>query len=405
MKFKSSTEIIERRLHQMARRKVRSCSQPGTVWNVIEGELQLMLAEIITQKLREEQEAMLGRSPYERGVDKRKRNGYKKVRLFGIFQKIPLRRPVMRGKTPPSPILCLIRRFSGGLTALLASRFWLRGASTRAVAQELNDAFGTKLSSSDVSEFSKQILPAVKDWMDKPIEYAVSYLYLDAAYLPVRKPGFTCKQALLCAIAITGEGKKKVLGYLLGDRENVDSWSLLLKNLLERGLDRNLIRLAISDEHKAIQSAVAQVLGVDHQLCVVHKMRNVLVRVAAKHRKAFYADFKAAFWAEDLSKALLALGALQAKWQGIYPKATSIACNNHESFLRFFNQPRSMWTILRSTNLIERFIREIRRRLRSAGAMQNDDELYKLLWDISVNQEKRWDRRGTCTTELLKKAA
>ena len=54
---------------------------------------------------------------------------------------------------------------------------------------------------------------------------------------------------------------------------------------------------------------------VPHQLCVVHKMRNVRVRIAAKDQKAFLADFKKIFWADSKEEAYKAIGVLQATWR------------------------------------------------------------------------------------------
>jgi transposase-like protein len=57
------------------------------------------------------------------------------------------------------------------------------------------------------------------------------------------------------------------------------------------------------------------------------------------------------------------------------------------------------WTLLRCTNLIERFNRELRRRFDSAGAMQSELEVSKLVWSVSQAQQARWQRawkpRGT----------
>lgn len=405
--MKSSSDVLRQQLHTMARTKVRNCSQSGTLLALIEAEMQMVLTQVLNGKLQEEQEAALARSRYERGAKGRYRNGFKEVRLSGLLRALRLRRPVLRRGTPPSALLSLLRRVGTSMLSLLASRFWLRGASTRAVAEELNGVFGTKLSSCDVSRFSQELLPALSSWLQRPIEQPIAYLYLDALYLPVRKPEFTTKQALLCAIGIANDGTKHVLAFVLGDRENLDSWSSLLDELLTRGLDRSALRLVISDEHRAIVGAVEQRLGVPHQLCLIHKMRNVLVRVAAKNRKAFYADFTAAFWAKDKNEALLALGRLEARWTKVYPKATAIATSNPTAFLRFMDQPQQLWTILRSSNFIERFNRELRRRLRVAGTIHSEDELWKLVASVSIEQEKRWLKRKAyaITDKELKTAA
>jgi putative transposase len=403
--MKSFNQILEQRLHRTVRARVRSCTQPGTVWNIIEGEMAMFLTDILQQKLLEEQDSVLQRRPYQRGGDARKRNGFKPVRIKSLFSTMILKRPVLRGKTPPSPIITLFRTFGKGIVTLLATRFWLRGASTRAVAEEINHIAGTHLVPSDISAFTEKVLPDALAWLQRPITEKIDYLFLDAVYLPVRKLESTKDQALLSAIGLTSSGKRIVLGFLLGDRENTDTWAGLIKDLLARGLMRENIAMAISDEHKAIIAAVEATLSVKHQLCVVHKMRNTLCRVQSKHRKAFYADFTAAYWAPTKNEALRALGRLEASWGKLYPKATQIACANAEAFLRFMDEPQGLWTTLRSTNLIERFNRELRRRLDPAGAIQSENELWKLAWSISVEQEKRWAKRSIVHVKELKRAA
>lgn len=391
--MKSLAQRIEQQVHQTTRKKVRASIQTGSILNVIESEVNSVLADAINQKLRQEQELLLQRAPYQRSSDRKYRNGFKIVRIKGFVKSLFLRKPVLRSQTPTSHIINILRKFGKGLLASLGSRFWLRGASTRATAQELNQTFGTKLSASDISKFTEELLPDIQAWMSSPITENIAYLFLDALYLPVRKPGFTTKQALLVAVGLTPEGSRHVLAFMLGDRESEDSWSALIKDLLARGLNRSGLKLVISDEHKAIIAAVAKSLAVTHQLCAVHKMRNTLPRVSSKHRKEFYADFTDIYWAQSKNDAFLAIGRLQAKWSNIYPKAVQIAASNPLAFLHFFDQPKPFWTILRSTNLIERFNREIRRRLDSAGAIHSESELWKLLWSVSINQEMRWSKR------------
>ena len=216
---------------------------------------------------------------------------------------------------------------------------------------------------------------------------------------------FTAKEAILVALGVTPDGHRHVLGFLLGDRESDDSWSALVKDLLDRGLDRSKIRLAISDDHKAISSAVSRLLAVPHQLCVVHKMRNVRVRIASKDQKAFLADFKKIFWADSKEEAYKAIGVLQATWGARYPKAVELTCADPERFLGFLGEPKAIWKTLRTSNLIERFNRELRRRLRSAGAMQAEGEVWKLMWSVANEQERRWQNKRVYGAKYLKMAA
>jgi len=405
MRKQSLTEVVEKQIHTALKNKVRNAVQPGAVLNIFQSEVNAFLSDVINEKLANEQNQILGRRPYERTTDKRNRNGYKFFKLKGALCSLFLKKPVLRTKTPPSKLIEMLSHFGTGLIASLASRFWLRGSSTRAVASELNSTFGTKVNACDISKFTDELLPDINAWLSRPVPNDIAYLFLDAIYLPVRKPGFTSKQALLVALGITSQGKRYILGFLLGDRENIDSWTALLKDLLNRGLNRSTLKLAISDEHKAIVSAVEQTLGIEHQLCVIHKMRNALARVSSQYRKNFYADFTAAFWANSKNDAIFALGKLQAKWISLYPKAVQIATANTDSFLKFFDQPKHLWTILRSSNIIERFNRELRRRLRPAGAMQSENELWKLVWSVANQQEARWNKHKIHVFKDLKQAA
>lgn len=404
--MKSASQLLEQQVTRAARRKVREAIQPGVLWGIVQNETSAFISDVINQRLRDEQAQLLDRGPYQRAEDDpRRRNGSKTVSLKGLFSALWVQRPVLRTKTPPSPLLQSLRSIGQGFMAMLASRFWLRGTATRAVAQEINGVFGTKMSASDVSRFTDALVPDINAWLARAIPQDITYLFVDALYLPARKSTFTTKQALLVAMGLTKDGKRHLLGFLLGDKESNDSWSALLKELLARGLKRDGLALVISDDHKAIRAAVHDVLGLPHQLCVIHKMRNTLVRVAAAHRSEFYTDFKAAFWAESRQDALMALGRLEAKWIKLYPKAVQSATADAEHFLRFHDQPKPLWTVLRSTNLIERFNRELRRRLRPAGAMQTENEAWKIVWAVSTEQEKRWERRRVHGAKELALAA
>jgi transposase-like protein len=393
--MKSIAQLLDQQVRQLARQRVQEAIQPGAIAHALDREMNAVLSQIINARLVQQRDIALQRPSHQRHGDGRLRNGFKPVSLGGLFGRWTILKPVLRRGTPDYPLLGVLKRSGRNLLGLLGSRFWLRGTATRATAQELNAVFGSRLNAHDISTFSNELLPDIQAWLNRPVPAGIVYLFLDAIYIPLRRKT-TDQQALLVAIGLTADGRAHTLGFLLGDRESTDSWSALLKDLLARGLDRRTLQLVISDDHKAIRSAVEQVLAVPHQLCVVHKMRNVRLRVAAKDRREFLDDFKTAYWADSLETALLALGRLQARWEKIYPAATRTALADADHFLRFMDQPRPLWTTLRSSNLIERFNRELRRRLRSAGALPGENSLWKLVWSVSVEQEKRWARRRLC---------
>lgn len=395
-------QLIERSANRQVRKRIRMSLQPGTINAVIAAEVGSVIAQALSAQLVVERDEALGREDYERVNGSPSRNGFKRINLPGLFGRMILRRPVLRRGTLRLPLLEALKAAGKGLRDVLAVRFWLRGASTRAVAEELRTATGAKLSHSTVSTLTNALEPVLRDWETRPIPVGIRYLFVDALYLPVRRAKFTRKQALLVALGVDDKDQRHILGFLLGDRESKDSWEALIKDLLARGLDRQALHLVISDEHKGIESAVSHLLGVAHQLCVVHLLRNVKARVAAPNWKAMLSDLHNVFWTTSREEAIRALGTLQGRWGPRYPKAVELVVRRFEDHIRFFQEPERLWTLLRSSNLIERFNRELRRRLNSAGAMQSELEVSKIMWAVSEAQEKRWNRRGWKPRGVLK---
>ncbi len=390
--MKSVSQMIKKQAHQQVRSRIREIVQPGTLQAIFAQEMNSIIGDALNTQLSAERDNALGRASYERKPGPA-RNGFKSTCCPGLFGPLTLRRPVVRKGSLRSPLLNALKQTGRNLRDFLALRFWLRGTSTRATASEINAALGTRLSHSTVSTISNALEPTLRDWESRPIPPGICYLFLDALYLPVRRPGFTSKQALLAALGMDQAGNRHILGFMLGDRENQDSWEAFIVNLLSRGLSRDTLRLIISDEHKGIEAAVSSRLARPHQLCLVHKLRNTRLRVASPDRKAFMADFHDIFWASGRESARQALGRLEARWKGAYPKAVALTVHRFDDFTGFFNEPAHLWTVLRSTNILERFNRELRRRLNSAGAMHSELEVMKLTWAVSEAQEQRWAKR------------
>lgn len=391
--MKSLSQRIEIYTNQKIREKVRKIAQPGVALEVIGQEVNAIIAQALDIQLEAERDEFLGRQPYERLENSPKRNGFKSTSVPGFFGRLFLHKPALRQGSLHSPLLTALKQAGKGLASFLAIRFWLKGAATRSTAAEINAALGTKLSHSTVSTLTNALEPAIRQWMNRPIPPNITYLLLDAAYLPVRRPGFTSKQALLLALGMDSFGNRHVLGFLLGDRESLDSWQAFINDLLKRGLNRNTLRLVISDEHKAIEQAVKNLLAVPHQLCLVHKIRNLRAIMPRRDWGAFLNDFKAIYWADSRKLALQAFGRLQARWMKLYPRATAMALDRFDNLTTFMNEPQHVWRTLRSSNLIERFIAEIKRRTRAAGTMHSELEVAKIVWSVSTTQEDNWSKR------------
>jgi putative transposase len=131
---------------------------------------------------------------------------------------------------------------------------YLQGVSTRKI-QDVVSKFGLEnISASEVSRIAKELDEKVNEFLQKPIEGEVDYLFLDASYFKVRSQGQYKTKALLIATGIHENGYREILGAKVADNEDEPVWENLLEELKDRGLKG--VQLVISDGHKGIQKAV-----------------------------------------------------------------------------------------------------------------------------------------------------
>jgi len=160
---------------------------------------------------------------------------------------------------------------------------YLEGVSTRKV-EKVFSKFGLRnISASEVSRIAKKLDKQVKEFLNRPIEGSIPYLFLDASYFKVRFEGRYVTKALLIATGIHKNGCREILGAKVEANEDEPVWESFFEELKGRGLKG--IKLVISDGHKGIQKAVEKgFLGASWQMCNVHFMRAVLKNIPKKNK-------------------------------------------------------------------------------------------------------------------------
>jgi len=126
----------------------------------------------------------------------------------------------------------------------------------------------------------------------------------------------------------------------------------------------------------------------------VHGVRGSLAQVKPKDRGQLAEDLRRVYGAQSRKEALQALEELRRAWGARSPRVVEMWWGDSGAFLRFSEYPRVLWPYLRSTNLMERFIREIRRGTKVRDhKFPNPDAVYKLLYLEGERQEGRWSER------------
>jgi hypothetical protein len=84
-------------------------------------------------------------------------------------------------------------------------------------------------------------------------------LWLDAKQVKVRDHGRVVSKALVVAYAVHEAALREVIGVDIGEVESGAFWTEFLRSLKKRELDG--VRLAISDQHEGLKTAIARVLA------------------------------------------------------------------------------------------------------------------------------------------------
>lgn len=325
-----------------------------------------------------------GAEPYERNEARTaQRNGYKERSLKTRVGELILKKPQFRDRSFKSCVFDKYSRVELALTNAIAESY-LQGVSTRRIREVVAHLGVERLSASTVSRIAKELDEKVAEFLRRPIERPIPYIYVDASYFKVRDGGKYVTKAFLIATGIRDDGYREILGARITDSESEGFWSGFFDELIDRGLKD--VKLVVSDGHKGIQSAVqSKFLGASWQMCQVHFSRAVMNNIPNRDKEEVAEKLRQGF--EDESKmAELAVELRQKRYSKSADTIDRFSQDiwNHRAF------PKEHWKKIRTTNGLERINKELKRRCRVVGAFPNEGALLRLGVSILMDINEEW---------------
>jgi putative transposase len=193
-----------------------------------------------------EADELCGAKRYERSPERLDtRAGHYTRQLHTKAGEVTLKVPKLRNLSFETAIIERYRRRETSVEEALVEMY-LAGVSTRRVEDITEALWGTRVSSSTVSELNKRIYGQIEQWRNRPISGRHPYLFLDGIWLKRCWGGEVRNVAVLVAVGVNGEGYREVLGVMEGAKEDKDSWVAFLRYLKGRGLSG--VRLIVSDK-------------------------------------------------------------------------------------------------------------------------------------------------------------
>jgi putative transposase len=216
------------------------------------------------------------------------------------------------------------------------------------------------------------------------------YVWADGIHLQARLEDE--KQCILVLIGATPEGRKELVGFTDGARENAQDWRDLLLDLKRRGLDVQP-ELAIADGALGFWKAAGEVWPkTREQRCWFHKTANVLAKLPKSQQPKAKRALQEIWMAETKADAEAAFDGFIESYQLKYAKAAECLNKDRDTLLAFYDFPAEHWKHLRTTNPIESTFATVRHRtIRSKGCLSNRTAL-AMVFKLVEAAQKSWRR-------------
>jgi transposase-like protein len=343
---------------------------------VDEGKVQSHLDRVVRETVEQtlnalldaEADALCGAKRYARSPDRvDTRAGSYGRKLHTTAGEVTLKVPRLRTLPFDTQIIERYKRRQSSVEEALVEMY-LAGVSTRRVEDITEVLWGTRVSASTVSELNQKVYARIDEWRDRPIAGEYPYLFVDGIWLKRTWGGEVRNVAVLVAVGIDATGRREILAVQEGSKEDGESWLGFFRHLKQRGLSG--VRLVTSDKCLGVVEAAAAVFPEARwQRCVVHFERNLLSAVPREKMGEVAAMVKAIYASEDRpaaeGKAEQVAAQLDGMRLGAAAKVLRAGVGETLTYLSF---PRGHGRRIRTNNLLERLMREIRRRTRVVGA-------------------------------------
>lgn len=354
------------------------------------------MATMLNEAMKIERSTALRAEPGERSLERvGYANGFKPKRMQSRAGLLDLRIPQVRPMPGGEPLEFYPQSLERGIRSeralkLAIAEMYLKGVSTRRVAEITEQLCGLDITSAQVSRATAELDEQLETWRTRELG-ETPYVVLDATYQKVRHGGSVVDCAVLLAVGVRKDGKRSVLGASVSLSEAEIHWREFLEGLQERGLFG--VQCITSDDHKGLKAALAaRFPGTKWQRCQFHLQQNAQAYVPKQEMKRPVAnEIRSIFNAIDRRDAEERLNRTIEKHRKTAPKLAAWMERAIPEGLTIFDLPEPHRKRLRTSNVLERLNREIKRRTRVATLFPNEASLLRLVTAMVAEISDEWE--------------
>jgi len=354
----------------------------ATIHELLQEKMRLAIRQTLITVMEEEVDNFIQAALYQRTPNRKDyRNGHYErdlVTTMGEVEDLPVPRTRSGFHT------ALFERYQRRQAELDESicDMFVKGVSTTGVGDIIEALTDTHPSPSTVSRVFHSLEEEFEGWKKRKLKAHYLYVFADGTYFSVIYDEAGCKMPILAVVGIDEDGKREVLAFTVGERENQKAWEDLLDDLKERGVQT--VDLWITDGNKAMLNAIALKFSTSQrQRCIKHKMENVLGYIPEKQQEQVRPELRAIFYQTSREKADQEAAAFIAKYEKTYPTAMECLKRDLDACLTFYSFPQKHWKYIRTSNIIERLFGEVKKRThKMATAFRNENSCLLMFYAI-----------------------
>jgi transposase-like protein len=341
----------------------------------------------------------IGAAKHERtGEREDYRNGHKERKLKTTLGELNLLRPYARVGKFDTKLFENYSRVDKALSSIIVESY-LKGVSTRKVESIVGE-LGIELSHETVSRLSHELDELVTAFKTSDLQEYYPYLYVDATYLKVFDGVRFVSSAVMIAIGVSTTGVREILDITPMHSESFATYTEFFDGLKDRGMQK--VDLIISDGHKGIKKAAKESFtGSSWQLCSVHLKRNLMKIIAKKDLEEVLYELNKVIRADSFEEALSLANGMIATYEDSKPRLAKFLMDNLYDSCTYLSFPKTHWRKLHSTNVLERFNKEIKRRTKVIGAFPNEGSIMRLLVPLAIDTNAKWLSRNYVSFDNL----
>jgi putative transposase len=354
------------------------------IWKMVEGEVKGVVRGHLERALVLEQKVRVGCGRYKRsGKRKGYRNGsYVRDLLTTYGWIVGLVVPRLRKGKFESLVLERYKRRQRQVDLVLLEAFLL-GHSTRKAVRWFKRLFGGGISAQTVSNVVKELNQQVQQFHRRWLGDDYQYLFLDGLWVTLGKP-VKAKKVVLVALGVRRDETKELLSFQLATSESESWWWGFLSDLKQRGLVGNNLKVMVSDEAKGLVRAIQALYPrASHQLCTFHKANDTGDHLLdKKHRRSIFSDALFVFEGQTKMEVTQRLKVFCERWSARETNAVRNFLRGFESCLVYLEYPDPIRTMLKTNNLIERQLEELRRRIIPMRSFNNSSSIERIIYGL-----------------------